>query len=133
MESQKTVIIQGVRFRFTMGAIAKWCQLTGKESVTDYILDALTVAGKGTKTSEMLERLGAVLLASYQAGGFGYEQPIKIDSSPMLWDWLDDILAEEKTPLFDALFNSVKQRLDDIQTVTDAIQGDGEQGNKKKA
>lgn len=133
MESKKTVIIQGVRFRFTMGAIDLWCQMTGKESVTDYILDALTVAGKGTKTNEMLQRLGAVLFSSYQAGGFGYEQPIKIDSSAMLWDWLDDINPKENTPLFDALFNSVKQRLDDIQAVTDAIQGDGEQIDKKKA
>lgn len=127
---KKTVIVQGVAFRFTMGAIQLWHERTGNDNLMDYIKAVMTLA-QGNQAA-MLKEVGEVLLASYAAGAFVHEQPMQFKSVAHLWDWLDEIEAEEKMPLFEGLLTSIKRRLKDMGIDMDAKPADGGDSEPEK-
>ena len=126
MES-KTVIVRGVAFRFTMGAIHIWMELTGNDNIFDY---CKAVIGADAKSPlGITKSMGEVLLASYKAGEFTQDQPVKLNSVAQLWDWMDDVPTEEKEPLFELMFKSIKRRIDDYAAT---VQGVTEDADEKK-
>lgn len=127
---KKTVIVQGVAFRFTMGAIQLWCERTGNDDLLDYFKAVMTLAQDNHAT--MLKEVGEVLLASYAAGAFVHEQPMQFKSVAHLWDWLDEIDAEEKMPLFEGLLTSIKRRLKGMGIDMDAKPADGAEAEPEK-
>lgn len=105
MDNKKTVMIQGVRFRFTTGAIAEWQLMQPEEDK-----DVLTYC-KHAISGDFIQ-MGNVYLASYKAGAHnGHVQPIELKSAAQLWDWLDDVTLEEKQPLIEALHDSISDQL----------------------